>query len=235
MMKRVLFIGIIGAGLWACSSVKQTSVDAQNVKVDDRFSVNQSIDSIVAPYRDSVNKEMGEVLAHSNFNLIAQRPSSSLMNWVADAVFANQTKTVRLSTPTFCLLNTGGIRNTLNIGDITLGDMFKLMPFDNEIVWVQFPAEVLPEIERAILKSGGEPIANAKMINGKLEINGWRENTTHFWVITSDYLMKGGDNMEFFKKRTESNLTGKLMRDALITEAREQKELYVDTTMRIIN
>ncbi|OBQ36683.1 MAG: hypothetical protein AN484_25520 [Aphanizomenon flos-aquae WA102] len=97
---------------------------------------------------------MGEVLAHSNFNLIAQRPSSSLMNWVADAVFANQTKTVRLSTPTFCLLNTGGIRNTLNIGDITLGDMFKLMPFDIEIVWVQFPAEVLPEIERAILKSG---------------------------------------------------------------------------------
>jgi hypothetical protein len=73
------------------------------------------------------------------------------------------------------------------------------------------------------------------MINGKLEINGWRENTTHFWVITSDYLMKGGDNMEFFKKRTETNLTGKLMRDALITEAREQKELYVDTTMRIIN
>ena len=56
-----------------------------------------------------------------------------------------------------------------------------------------------------------------------------------FWVITSDYLMKGGDNMEFFKKRTETNLTGKLMRDALITEAREQKELYVDTTMRIIN
>lgn len=233
MIKRISIIIIIGAGLLACSSIKQQSVQAQIIKVDERFSPDERIDSLIAPYRDSVNIEMGELLSHSNFNLVAERPSSNLMNWVADAVFANQTKTVRLSTPTFCFLNTGGIRNTLNKGDITLGDMFKLMPFDNEIVWVKFPSEVFPEIERAIIKSGGEPIANARMINGKLEINGWSENTTHFWVITSDYLAKGGDKMEFFKKQIEINLTGKLMRDALITEAREQKELYVDTIKRI--
>jgi len=66
-----------------------------------------------------------------------------------------------------------------------------------------------------------------------LEINNWREGVTHFWVITSDYLMNGGDKMAFFSKREEVNLTGRLMRDALITEAKEQGTLYVDTISRI--
>jgi hypothetical protein len=111
--------------------------------------------------------------------------------------------------------------------------MYKLMPFDNEIVWVKLPVEVIPEIETYLKNSGGEPISNAKVVNGKLEINGWREGVTHFWVITSDYLMNGGDKMTFFSRKEEVNLTGKLMRDALITEAKEQGTLYTDSTVRI--
>jgi hypothetical protein len=45
--------------------------------------------------------------------------------------------------------------------------------------------------------------------------------------------MNGGDKMAFFSKREEVNLTGRLMRDALITEAKEQGTLYVDTISRI--
>jgi hypothetical protein len=45
--------------------------------------------------------------------------------------------------------------------------------------------------------------------------------------------MNGGDKMVFFEKRTSVNLTGKLLRDALIQEAKEQGELREDTTERI--
>jgi 2',3'-cyclic-nucleotide 2'-phosphodiesterase (5'-nucleotidase family) len=155
------------------------------------------------------------------------------MNWVADAVFANQTKMVRLSEPIFCLLNTGGIRSTINKGEVTLSDMFKLMPFDNEIVWVRMPASSITDIESFIRNSGGEPISNARVEQGKLVINGWRETTTSFLVITSDYLLNGGDKASFFAKRLEVNFTGKLMRNALIEEARQQKELQIDTVSRI--
>jgi 2',3'-cyclic-nucleotide 2'-phosphodiesterase (5'-nucleotidase family) len=144
---------------------------------------------------------------------------------VADAIFVNQTRNVRLSEPTFCLLNNGGIRSTLNKGEITKGDIYKLMPFDNELVWVKLPIEVLKDITDYLITKGGEPISNAKLSNSNLEINGMRKESTHFWVITSDYLMNGADNMRFFKKRVEVMYPQKLLRDALLEEAKNQGTL----------
>jgi 2',3'-cyclic-nucleotide 2'-phosphodiesterase (5'-nucleotidase family) len=147
------------------------------------------------------------------------------MKWVANALFVNQTKNVRLTQPVVCLLNTGGIRSSIGKGNVTLGDMYKVMPFDNTIVWVELPIEVLPEIEAYLNKSGGEPMANLILKEGKLSITNSPENPTHFWVITSDYLLNGGDKMNFFSKRTNLNETGKLLRDVLIEEARSQGKL----------
>jgi 2',3'-cyclic-nucleotide 2'-phosphodiesterase (5'-nucleotidase family) len=232
MIKRISIV-IIGAGLLACSSVNTLSVDPGTVKLDQSFLSNTAIDSMIMPYKDSLSVEMNVVIAKAETDFVVSRPGSNLGNWVADAIFVNQTKTVRLSIPTFCILNTGGIRASLNKGDITVGDMYKLMPFDNEIVWVKLPISVLPEIEAYLIKSGGEPLAGATMVNGKLEIGSWRNEATHVWVITSDYLMNGGDKMNFFQKKEDINLTGKLMRDAMIIEAKEQGTLAEDTTVRI--
>jgi 2',3'-cyclic-nucleotide 2'-phosphodiesterase (5'-nucleotidase family) len=157
------------------------------------------------------------------------------MNWVADAIFVNQTRTIRLSQPLICLLNTGGIRSSIGKGNVTLGDIYKVMPFDNTLIWVELPVSVIPEIEAYLKKSGGEPIANCKLINGKLEINGIRENSTHFWILTSDYLMNGGDKMEFFQKKTNINSTGKLLRDILIEELKNQGTMVEDGELRVKN
>lgn len=201
--------------------------------MDNEHVSNVHIDSVIMPYKDSLSLEMNEIIAASLIDFSVKRPNSNLGNWVADALFVNQTKTVRLSTPIICLLNTGGIRSTINKGDITIGDMFKLMPFDNEIVWVELPVSVIPEIEEYLKKSGGEPISNCMLKNGKLVFNNWNENASTFWVITSDYLMNGGDKMAFFSKKINVNNTGVLMRDALITEARIQTVLQEDTIIRI--
>jgi len=230
-MRKSILIFIIGAGLWACSSVNQAKVTSTYVKVNG--SGANKIDSMIQPYHDTLQAEMGEVIAISSRGMVAQRPGSDLMNWVADAVFTNQTKTVRLSEPVICLLNTGGIRSTINKGEVTLSDLFKLMPFDNEIVWARMPVSAIPDIEKFIKSTGGEPLSNASVQNGKLLINGLRPENTSFLVITSDYLINGGDKATFFSKRLESNFTGKLMRNALIEEARIQKELQIDTLSRI--
>ena len=225
----VLLFFIIGA----CASTDTIAVHPEMISVKaDSISKNE-LSAIIDPYRDSLKGEMNRIIGYAPMHMMAARPSSSLMNWVADAVFADQTRTVRLSTPTFCLLNKGGIRSTINKGDITFGDVFKLMPFDNQIVWVQLPIECLSDIEAFIRATGGEPIANARVENGKLMINGMREGVTHFWVITSDYLMNGGDKATFFSKRTEVNRTGRLVRDALMSEIELVGTINADTTVRI--
>lgn len=219
--------------LGACASTDTIAVHPEMIAVKADSIPKSELSAIIDPYRDSLKGEMNRVVGYAPLHMMASRPSSSLMNWVADAVFADQTRTVRLSTPTFCLLNKGGIRSTINKGDITFGDVFKLMPFDNQIVWVQLPIECLADIEAFIRATGGEPIANARVENGKLMVNGMREGVTHFWVITSDYLMNGGDKATFFSKRTEVNRTGRLVRDALMSEIELVGTVIADTTIRI--
>lgn len=232
-MIRIVSIVIIGAGLLACSSVNTLSVSSRTEKLNDSVQVNSRIDSLIRPYKDTLGKEMNGVIAEAMTDFNVGRPGSNLGNWVADAIFVNQTRTVRLSEPVFVLLNTGGLRASLNKGAITIGDIFKLMPFDNELVWVKLPMSVLPEIQAYLLKTGGEPISNAQVEKGVLKLNGGKEAATHFWVITSDYLKNGGDKMTFFSKSEEVLLTGKVMRDCLIDEAKLQGVLIEDSVKRI--
>lgn len=233
-MKKILFIFISGAGLLSCSSVSM-NVHADSLSVQEMGSQPTTLDTIVSIYKDSVDQEMNEVIAFNEYDLLAnKKPSGSLSNWFADAIFVYETKNKRLSEPAFCLLNHGGIRSTLNKGDITLGDMFKVMPFDNEIVWVRMPVMELKGIAQFMIGRGGDPISNAVLTNESLQINGLLDRHTHVWIITSDYLMNGGDNMVFFSKGTEVIYSGTLMRDALISEARNQGTLAVDTTNRML-
>jgi len=225
---RNLILLFAGAGLWACSSHLIVQTKTNQEQVSQAIISDSSLVSLIKPYKDSLDKRMNEVIAVSTEDFSVKRPASNLMKWVASALFTNQTKTVRLSQPVVCLLNTGGIRSSIGKGNVTLGDLFKVMPFDNTVVWVELPIEVLPEIEAYLNKSGGEPMANMSLVEGKLSLNSSPENPTHFWVITSDYLMNGGDKMNFFLKQTNSNQTGKLLRDVLIEEARNQGTLIVN-------
>jgi 2',3'-cyclic-nucleotide 2'-phosphodiesterase (5'-nucleotidase family) len=232
-MKVVVYIIFLGAGLLACSSLS-INVASETIPIVTGSEDKSEMNKLINPYSDSVEMEMNEVLAEAETDLIAVRkPSGKLSNWVADAVFVHQTKNVRLKEPAFCLLNHGGIRSTLNKGPVTKGDIYKVMPFDNEIVWVRMPIEHLPEIAAFIRERGGDPIASAVLDKSGLKINGVIERTTHVWIITSDYLLEGGDNMIFFKKGVEVTRTGKLLRDALIEEAIDQHVLRVDSLNRM--
>lgn len=232
-MKLFWIVFFMGAGLMACSSASHIFVQNEQVVLAGDMPSNSKLDSLITPYRDSLSKEMDQIIAQSNTDFVVGRPGSNLGNWVADAIFYQQTKNKRLSIPVICLLNTGGLRASLNKGSITVGDIYKLMPFDNLVVWAKLPKSALSDIEAYLIKTGGEPIANATLSNGKLKINGWQDDTESFWVITSDYLINGGDKMEFFKLRTEENQTGELMRDELIAVAKEQKILKEDSVVRI--
>ncbi len=226
-------IVLIGAGQLACSHSFKIQ---RNPQIDVARSTDGSrvIDEMVNPYKVELAEKMDVKIAVSETNFVVERPSSNLMNWMADAVFTNQTKNKRITEPTFCLLNTGGIRSSLGIGGVSVGDIYKLMPFDNTIVWVKLPMEKLEAIETYLKNSGGEPISNIEIIDHKIHFK--NQNSTkasHFWVITSDYLNYGGDKMNFFEERTETIETNVLIRDALIEEAKIQGTLINDTLKRI--
>ena len=222
----------MGACVMACSP--HVVIEPSRTPITPQNETSEKTEEIIKPYRDSLSGIMSEVIAQADTNFVAQRPSSNLMNWVADAVFIQETQSVRLSTPAICLLNTGGIRSSLGKGELTLGDFYKLMPFNNTIVWIELPIEALDDIAAYIAKTGGEPVSNCKVEKGKLKLNSMSEGEKTCIVITTDYLANAGDKMDFLKKGKIVNQTGKLMRNVLIDHAKQEGVLVSNTEVRFI-
>ena len=231
MLKYVLFF-IMGAGLLACSSVNTISVNSASIIVSNVTNGSTGVDTIIKPYRDSLDDEMKAVIAISKHDFVKDRPNSPLNNWCADALLNCNEIQLDSVYPTIALLNVGGIRSTINKGEVTLGDLFKLMPFDNEVVIVKMPISSLKDIQSYIIASGGEPIAGAELIQSELVLN-HKEVTEYFWIITSDYLFNGGDKMNFFKSNLEVIQTGVLLRDVFISVAKSQEVFHFSSEQRI--
>ncbi|MCR9173919.1 MAG: 5'-nucleotidase C-terminal domain-containing protein [bacterium] len=237
MIRNVVIILLLGAGLWACSDVYKLSAESKSVVVDDAITSNASIDSMIAPYQDSMSAIMDEVIAFAPADFTKGRPNAALNNWAADAVLdlharrnpvRGQPQMIVIS-----LLNVGGLRNPINQGDVTVGDIFKVMPFDNEVVWVEMPWETIPEITNYLIQKGGEPIAGARLDRDTLLIDGVTAPAESFWIITSDYLMNGGDKMDFFEQRIDQEYHGGLLRDVFMEAAKTQDTLVFDNGNRI--
>jgi 2',3'-cyclic-nucleotide 2'-phosphodiesterase (5'-nucleotidase family) len=233
----VLSIVIIGAGVTACSSyfIPQSTRDT-NQRVDQGVIGNSKIDSLVAPYKRELDKEMSQIIGRSLVDFQVARPSSNLGSWVADAALNYVIRVEQMNNePVICLLNTGGIRAALSKGSINKGDIFKVMPFDNRLVAVKLPISVKSEILAYLKMSGGEPISGFTVQNGAFILSNKSNSNDYIWVITTDFLANGGDKMLFFQNAIEKKAINALLRDVLIQTVIDQQEIGNESYTERIN
>lgn len=220
-----------------------TGVSVEAVELGAQSELHDSATAaIINPFKDSLDRIMNEVLVVSDTAMPKERDKleTLLGNFVADVVLNSacpskkypgmDTKSIPSICAGLCLLNTGGLRSSLPKGNITRGNIFELMPFDNEIVIVELSGKETWNMLRYIAATGGQPVAGMKMgikadkSPGKILIEEMPFDSTHnYYVATSDYLANGGDKMDFFKKPVSIHLTGIKIRDALIGYCIEQK------------
>jgi 2',3'-cyclic-nucleotide 2'-phosphodiesterase (5'-nucleotidase family) len=103
------------------------------------------------------------------------------------------------------ILNYGGIRSGINAGDISTRTAYNIMPFENEVAVAAFSSEELRALINYLAKNKtAHPIAGLQVIlnaDGDLheaKVNGEQIQNKTYYVATSDYLIKGGDRMDFF-------------------------------------
>jgi len=169
---------------------------------------------------------MNEVIGHSPSFVEKKKPSSALGNFMADAVMESALKVYPLST--ICILNYGGIRSTLDSGDITMGDIFQIMPFENEIVILKLNTTYIDSLQNFITTKGGEPMSDN--INSLKQVV--MNDQDYFYLVTSDYMANGGDNYLFLIHATERINTGIKIRDALIAYVKIHQHITFDTKIR---
>jgi 2',3'-cyclic-nucleotide 2'-phosphodiesterase (5'-nucleotidase family) len=216
--------------LAACAE-KLTYVGGGHTRIEQNLPADSASESLILPYRSQIEKEMSEVLAYNDSLMKSGRPEGRLGNFLADVVYQ---RAYRHMLDSFgfplhgCLLNNGGIRAPLPAGNVTLGQVFTIMPFENEIVVLKLKGEQVSKMLDYIASRKGEPVSKITMLMKK--DGGWIEATLggkpfdsrrSYYIATSDYLANGGDKMDFFRNPEASFVLRLKIRDVFTDHLRK--------------
>lgn len=147
-------------------------------------------------------------------------PETLIGDFFSDAILAEGLK--KDPTIQFTLSTKGGLRTSFPKGNITVSNVFELMPFENELVVLKLSGASVQKVIDFIVKSNGQPVAGIRMnikdkkasdvmIAGKpFDIN------QSYNLLTYDYLANGAEGLEFLSEATERKNIDKKVRDALI-------------------
>jgi 2',3'-cyclic-nucleotide 2'-phosphodiesterase (5'-nucleotidase family) len=232
--KRFLF-GISAITLLILSSCA-THYSVSDIKTK-QYPVNDStiasLDSAaynyIKPFRDTLDKIMSEIIVYSEQNVGKGSPEGLLGNFTTDALL-NQTNlkcdSLNIKHADFAFGNSGGLRMSLPTGEVTLGRIFELMPFENTILILEMNHEQLKNLFQYIVQRKGIPLAGIRLKISKTDyqdvtIDGMPyDSTKTYRVATNDYLANGGDGMMFLRDVQSKTDIELKVRDSYIREMR---------------
>ncbi|WP_430937332.1 5'-nucleotidase C-terminal domain-containing protein [Saccharicrinis sp. 156] len=219
-----------------CNACKQPykvkSYSGENVSVDSSFTADSAMDSFIKPYKENIAAKMDRIIGVSEKELQAYKPESALSNFVSDVIqqkaneflISNNADSLSLLT----LMNVKGLRAPIPKGDISVRNIFELMPFENEIVILALSGDSIEAFFDYLGKIRGDGIAGASvrysgtktievLIDGKP-----MDRTKNYFLATSDYLANGGDYFGMIMNPIYRVSINCNLRDAII-ERIEQK------------
>lgn len=210
-MKR-FYIFFLVLALTSCADKPQKlkQVEGKQIQISDSIEKSKELEDFITPYRERVAEEMEGVLAYTPkaMSKTDYKLNTPIGNMMADAVMEMAGPVFKKRTGKsidLVILNHGGIRSGINAGDITTRTAYDIMPFENEVAVAELASDELKAMVEYLAKSKvAHPIAGLQVIldaEGNLseaKVNGEQIQKKTYYVATSDYLIKGGDRMEFF-------------------------------------
>jgi 2',3'-cyclic-nucleotide 2'-phosphodiesterase (5'-nucleotidase family) len=215
----------------SCSSPKALIVfnsESSNINIQ-HIEKDETSFNILKPYKSIIDSSMQETIGFADYAMIKSKPFGALDSFFARTLFEFGDSISKDSgwDLNIALFNHGGLRSSLPSGAISIGNIFELMPFDNTLVFVNLKGNSVLEMIDYISERGGEPCwgihledtNNIKINNLDLHLD------SIYTIITSDYLLNGGDKMYFFQNNLGVSETNILIRDALIHSFQKSKSL----------
>jgi len=206
---------------------------AESRPVNESVAEDADLLKVIEPARKEILAGFGKVIAQAPNGLFRGRAGEEnlLGYWIADAMRARATALVGCPVK-FAFTNGGGIRGNVKAGDVKVGDIFEVMPFENEMVIVELTgAEVVQVLKESFLRRAGEPSSGVKAsLSGSpdaavLTVT-WSDGSAIapdevVKVATSDYLYGGGDSIPTLKKGRRPYTTGLALRQVLLDVCEE--------------
>jgi 2',3'-cyclic-nucleotide 2'-phosphodiesterase (5'-nucleotidase family) len=228
---RFLFLAI--PLLCACGSGYQLVRSGRTgYPINKEIAADSAIIKTYLPYKTKMDAEMNRVIGHSAV-LMSKKSSdtlseSLLSNFFADAVIQQALKidpAIDFAMPS----TKGGLRVDLPKGDITVSNIFELMPFENQLFVFTLKGSDVQRLLDFIALSNGQPVAQLKMkiVDTKPDnvwINGQKfDASKSYRVLTTDYIAGGGDKTQGFENPVDKKVIGLKVRDALLRYVKESE------------
>lgn len=204
-------------------------IEGQNVNINDSLKSQTHIENFIKPYRENIDKDLDSILGYAvdTYSKSDGHLNTAIGNLMADVVYQESDPVFFNRTGAhidFVLLNHGGIRSIISKGAITKRTAFEVMPFENSIVVSKLPgAQVKDLLEYLAGARRAHPISKLQIIlDKKGNIIESTINRTSidfnksYYIATNDYLINGGDGMNFFKNSEEVIVLDYKIRNALI-------------------
>lgn len=162
-----------------------------NSRLDNR--VDPAFSSIINDYAAEVKEKMDVKLGHAPYELRRGTPESPLGNLSADGLIwmAKQFHNVDADVAVY---NSGGVRANIAEGDVTLGDVYAVFPFDNVLSLVTITGRNLRYLMYEVpynlyINKGVKLVSDSDGWVSSITINGEEiDNNKQYTVATIDYI-----------------------------------------------
>ena len=202
---------------------KVKDVSCSYIDIDSIYNigVNAQKAEIMAFYKQQVDSIMNKQLGVASQELEKGTPEGLLSNLSADILLLAGSEYTGKQVD-FSLINNGGLRTSIQKGPITLGDIYKVFPFENSMTILTLTGSQVKEVFNVIVAAGGEAVGGCKYVakNKKLQsltIQGKPVNDNDIYTLaTIDYLADGNSGLTILENAQKRVDTGILMRDVMI-------------------
>ena len=224
-IRTLLIIAVIAATTLSCSPKTWTVTHAvsTNIAIDSATEVqaDKSYEAYLQPLKQRIDAQMNVVIGQAAETMKGHAPESLLSNFSAD-VYRQAASEFLGEKVDISVVNLGGLRTVVTAGDVTVGKVFELMPFDNELVIVWLKGDKLNELLQYFAGMGGQGVSGLRMeIDNRKAIHitvGGKplDMEKLYSIATNDYLAEGNDQMIQLAQNEKRVNTGMRVRDMLL-------------------
>src|SRR5690606_31289580 len=148
-----------------CAPALTRSSQSDFLQVDGQLEEEQAYVDLISPYKTKLDSLMGQVVARGARELKKNTGESPLGNLVADMQKSYSERAFGHHID-ISVVNNGGLRNSLPAGDITLGNIYELAPFENVIYLLELTGDEVEQLAQYAVK--GKNLAMAGLqVEGK--------------------------------------------------------------------
>ncbi len=246
-LKPILFTAI-AAILISCGTSEESAEESDSVyagdyehqyySITDTLDEDRELDDLIRPYINKVRDEMDRVLVTNENSAERGRPEGALGNYVAD-ILRSRASGERGHRIHIAVTNNDGLRSSLPAGEITVGMIYELMPFENTIVIQKHSGDQILKMADQIAEAGGEAISGMRMQISDDQASGVMigservDPDQEYWVATNSWIADGGGPISALHDPVERHDLDVLVRYAIIDYLNSRSSVSPETDHRI--